>query len=128
MYIFDGPPSDFSQSGDRYRGAGPPLTAQAPHNARGAAGYPQAPSLQALVEKFGGYHNITPQAWAEHDESMRQWHIARRIYTVGCVIAEKLKPKRKRARATRRNRRPSPLTTPIKSRSIDNNRQVLVLE
>jgi hypothetical protein len=53
--------------------------------------------LQALVEKFGGYQNITPQAWAEHDESMRQWHIARRIYTVGCVIAEKLKPKRKRA-------------------------------
>jgi hypothetical protein len=50
--------------------------------------YPQAPDLQALVEKFGGYHydNITPEAWADHDAAMAAWHRARRISTCGHVI------------------------------------------
>ena len=62
--------------------------------------YPQAPDLQALVEKFGGYHKITPEAWAEHDAAMAQWHRDRRLFTCGSLIegrkpAEKPKPKRR---------------------------------
>jgi hypothetical protein len=62
--------------------------------------YPQAPDLQALVEKFGGYHKITPEAWAEHDAAMAQWHRDRRLFTCGSIIegrkpAEKPKPKRR---------------------------------
>ena len=32
-----------------------------------------APSLQVLVQKYGGYHRITPQAWAEYDRAVAQW-------------------------------------------------------
>jgi hypothetical protein len=58
------------------------------------AGYPQAPSFQVLVEKSGGYHNITPEAWREHDAAMVKWHHERRIDTCG-IVYEGRKPKAK---------------------------------
>jgi hypothetical protein len=68
--------------------------------------YPRAPDLQALVERFGGYHLITPEAWAEHDAAMAQWHRARRTHTAGCLYEgrkpeTKTKPKPKQNRALR---------------------------
>ena len=60
-----------------------------------ADGYPPAPSLQELVERFGGYGRITPQAWAEFDAAMAQWHIDRRLFTTGGYIEGRLKPEKK---------------------------------
>jgi hypothetical protein len=34
--------------------------------------------LGALVERHGGYERITPEAWAEHDRAMADWHERRR--------------------------------------------------
>jgi len=31
---------------------------------------PVAPDLQALVARFGGYHRIPPEAWAQHDQEL----------------------------------------------------------
>jgi hypothetical protein len=64
--------------------------------------YPRAPDLQALVEKFGGYHLITPEAWAAHDAAMAKWHRDRRTHTAGCLCEgrkpqTKPKPKRRTA-------------------------------
>jgi hypothetical protein len=33
-----------------------------------------APDLQALTSKHGGYDRIPPEAWAEHDRAMAEWH------------------------------------------------------
>ena len=33
----------------------------------------QRPDLQALVAAHGGYHKITPEAWAAYDRELRQW-------------------------------------------------------
>lgn len=52
-------------------------------------GYPRAPDLQQLVEQYGGYDKITPEAWARHDEAMRKWHVDRRIYTAGQIVERK---------------------------------------
>jgi hypothetical protein len=69
-------------------------------NPGGSSDYPQAPDLGQLVAKFGGYHLITPEAWADHHEAMRQWHIARRRFTCcGRVVGYAQKSKRKRKRA-----------------------------
>jgi hypothetical protein len=45
--------------------------------------YPLAPSLQALVERYGSYAEIPREAWAEYDATMALWHIDRRIFTAG---------------------------------------------
>lgn len=37
-----------------------------------------SPDLQELVEKYGGYINITPAAWEQYDDSMSRWHVQRR--------------------------------------------------
>jgi hypothetical protein len=37
------------------------------------------PDLQTLVARFGGYDKIPPEAWAEHDRAMDEYHIMRRI-------------------------------------------------
>jgi hypothetical protein len=39
------------------------------------------PDLQELVKRFGGYSNITPQAWAENDAAMLRWQERRRLRT-----------------------------------------------
>jgi hypothetical protein len=31
---------------------------------------PPPPDLQKLVEEFGGYHKVTPEAWALYDEQL----------------------------------------------------------
>ena len=49
-------------------------------------GYPKAPDLQKLVEQYGGYDKITPEAWARHDEAMRKWHTDRRLVTAGHIV------------------------------------------
>jgi hypothetical protein len=69
--------------------------------------YPQAPDLQALVEEFSGYHNITPEAWVEHDAAMAAWHRARRIYTCGHVIGPSSVPVSQLAFAFLEDRVPS---------------------
>jgi hypothetical protein len=33
-----------------------------------------------LIERCGGYANITPEAWAEHDAAMAKWRLDRRDY------------------------------------------------
>jgi hypothetical protein len=35
------------------------------------------PDLQELVRKFGGYHKITHEAWAECDAAMAAWQAQR---------------------------------------------------
>jgi hypothetical protein len=37
-----------------------------------------APDLQKLVERFGTYSQITPEAWGEFDRAMEQWQERRR--------------------------------------------------
>jgi hypothetical protein len=44
---------------------------------------PKAPDLQELVQRFGTYSNITPEAWEQYDRQMAEWHHARRIETCG---------------------------------------------
>jgi hypothetical protein len=31
------------------------------------------PSLQELVERYGGYSRVPPEAWAEFDRRMERW-------------------------------------------------------
>lgn len=31
------------------------------------------PCLQQLVEAHGGYHRITPEAWAQYDRDVAKW-------------------------------------------------------
>lgn len=50
------------------------------------AGYPQAPCLHALVERFSSWSAITPEAWAEYDAAIERWQFARRLYTARNVI------------------------------------------
>jgi hypothetical protein len=38
-----------------------------------------APDLQELVARFGGYSNITPEAWAAYDRALAEWEERRRI-------------------------------------------------
>ena len=33
----------------------------------------EPPSLRKLVEDYGGYNKITPEAWAEFDAAMALW-------------------------------------------------------
>ena len=59
----------------------------------------RAPSLQELVQRFGGYHLITPEAWAEFDAAMAEFHRVRRVELVGegrVVGAETKAPKRRK--------------------------------
>ena len=70
-----------------------PGTAAAPATTEDASSYPRPPCLQALVARFGGYHLITPEAWAEYDAAIAQWHIDRRIYTCGHVHDQRVKQK-----------------------------------
>jgi hypothetical protein len=35
------------------------------------------PDLQALVDRFGGYDKITPEAWAEHDAAVARYRAAK---------------------------------------------------
>jgi hypothetical protein len=39
------------------------------------------PDLQDLIGRFGGYANIPPEAWVEHDRAMAAWKQARGIGT-----------------------------------------------
>jgi hypothetical protein len=32
------------------------------------------PDLGELVERFGGYHKITPEGWAEWDAAVAEFH------------------------------------------------------
>ena len=34
------------------------------------------PSLQALVERWGGYSRVPPEAWTAFDRSMQRWRTA----------------------------------------------------
>lgn len=36
-----------------------------------------SPSLQDLVETYGGYANIPPDAWAEYDAEAKDWNLRR---------------------------------------------------
>jgi hypothetical protein len=45
--------------------------------------YPRPPDLQELVERFGGYEKISPEAWAEFAAAMAEWDIERRMWTCG---------------------------------------------
>jgi hypothetical protein len=38
----------------------------------------EAPNLQRLVAKFGGYDKITPEAWAVWDRAVAEWQQRRR--------------------------------------------------
>jgi hypothetical protein len=40
-----------------------------------------APDLQKLVEQFGGYDKITPEAWQKYDADMEAWQGKRREET-----------------------------------------------
>jgi hypothetical protein len=31
------------------------------------------PTLNRLIERFGGYNNITAEAWDQNDEAMKDW-------------------------------------------------------
>ena len=33
----------------------------------------QPPSLHNLIEQFGTYSQITPEAWAKHDQRLTEW-------------------------------------------------------
>jgi hypothetical protein len=49
--------------------------------------YPQPPDLQAMVERYGGWHAIPQRAWAEYDRAEARWQERRRIYTAGyCAL------------------------------------------
>jgi hypothetical protein len=37
-----------------------------------------APDLQALVQRCGGYHKITPETWAAWDRAVEEWPAERR--------------------------------------------------
>ncbi len=37
-----------------------------------------APDLQALVERFGGYARVPPEAWAEFDRAKERWEAERK--------------------------------------------------
>jgi hypothetical protein len=54
------------------------------------------PDLQELVALFGGYDKITPEAWAEHDRAMVQWHHDRRVASVGHILESNEPPKKAR--------------------------------
>ena|SRR5215831_5040255 len=41
-----------------------------------------AHDLQELVGRHGGYDKITPEAWAEYDRAMADWHERRRTRRV----------------------------------------------
>jgi hypothetical protein len=41
-----------------------------------------APDLQKLVGCHGGYDKITPEAWAEYDRAVADWHERRRTRRV----------------------------------------------
>jgi len=47
-----------------------------------------APDLQDLVERFGGYSNITAEAWAEYDRAMADWQERRRRRSEGGPAGE----------------------------------------
>jgi hypothetical protein len=47
-----------------------------------------APDLQDLVEHHGGYSNITPEAWAEHDRAIAEWQERRRTRLAGAPSSE----------------------------------------
>jgi hypothetical protein len=53
---------------------------------------PRPPDLQELVARFGGYNKITPEAWAEYDRQMAEYHTKRRE-VLARERAESLKPK-----------------------------------
>jgi len=38
-----------------------------------------APDFQALVERRGGYVNITPEEWGAHDRALAEWQERRRM-------------------------------------------------
>jgi hypothetical protein len=56
--------------------------------------YPKPPDLQEWVARYGGYPNIP---WAEWDQAVAAWHLARRIHTAGTVNNDTATPRRKRA-------------------------------
>jgi len=42
-----------------------------------------APDLHALVERRGGYANITPEEWGAHDRALAEWQERRRMRSEG---------------------------------------------
>jgi hypothetical protein len=36
------------------------------------------PDLQTLIALHGGYDRVRPEAWAEFDQAMAEWHLRRR--------------------------------------------------
>jgi hypothetical protein len=32
------------------------------------------PDLHEWIRRFGGYHRITPEGWAEYDAALATWH------------------------------------------------------
>ena len=47
-----------------------------------------APDLQELVARHGGYDKIPPEAWAEHDRAMAEWHARWRVRSQGSSSGE----------------------------------------
>jgi hypothetical protein len=89
----------------------PPEVRAVPESLRGTSTgtrsdqkYPnnKAPDLQKLVERFGGYDRITPEAWAEHDAAMAQWHIDRRLHTAGNYFEGRKPEAKSKPKPTRR--------------------------